>query len=243
MEWWLINIIIVFLLGCLLGSSELVANYNESKYIFKVWQSFAYVLLNGIISVISLYILMHFKNEEITSLSKVEINYVIVSGLGGMMILRSSIFSIKHKGSKIDIGFGTIAQIFLDLIEKRMKNSAAALKIIEIDEIMKGVVFETTKDELSTLCIRSIDNFSEEDSASLLKDIEQISSLNISNTNKSIQLGISISQYCDNDLLKNSLKVLRSKEKPESIDGNSPQSINEIDFYLKKLKKTNNETE
>ena len=123
MSFWIINIITVFLLGCLFGLSELIARYHDSKYIFRVFYSYAYVIINGIVAVFALFLIKHFKSEEIILMTKIEINNIIIGGFGGMMILRSSIFSIKFKENKIDIGLGTIVQIFLDFIERKMKNN------------------------------------------------------------------------------------------------------------------------
>lgn len=236
MSFWIINVIMVFFLGCFYGLSELIARYNDSKYIFRVLHSYIYVLFNGIISVVAFFLIKHFKSQDINLINTVEISNLIIAGLGGMMILRSSFFSIKYKNSKIDIGFGTIVQIFLDLIEKKMKNNAASIKIKEIHEIMKGVSFDDAKYELSTICINSIDNFSSDDNEILIKKIEQISSLNISNTNKVIQLGINISQYCDNKILKNSIEVLGLNKNSSNDHSEVVSDINDIDFYLKKLK-------
>lgn len=237
MDFWIINIIIVFVLGLIFGISELIARYNDPKYIFRVWQAYIYLLLNAIVSVVALLLLKYFRNQDTTTITTIEINNVIIAGLGGMMILRSSFFSVKIKESKVDIGIGTIVQIFLDLIEKKMKNSAAALKINEINKIMKGIIFEDAKLELTTMCINSIDNFSKADNDLLIKKIEEISNLDIGNTNKVIQVGISISQYCDNDILRNSIEVLGLNKNLNKSELTNVVEGENIDFYLEKLKK------
>jgi hypothetical protein len=233
-----ITISIVGLLGCLVGFAELIARYADSKYILKTWQSYAYILVNGIISIGALFLIWHFRNTDLNSIKKIEINNIIIAGLGGMIILRSSFFTIKHNEAKIDIGFGIIAQVFLDLIERKMKNKAGALKIDEMNEIMGGVNFDEAKDELSTLCYRSIDNFSKEDSDTLIMKIEEISKLELGNINKVIQLGMCISKYCDNETLKKSINVLGLKEKEKTIKFANAETSGNIEFFIQKLKKS-----
>lgn len=221
--------------GCVFGLSELVNRYPELKYLFKVTQSYFYLLMNGFISVGALFLIKYLKKESTNSMDNIEINNLIIAGFGGMMILRSSIFSIKHKGEKVDIGLGTIAQIFLDSVEKKMSTNAAAIRIEEIETLMTGIDFNKAKDELSSLCVAFIDNFSEEDKSELNKGIQAISNLDIANHNKSMQLGRYISKYCDKKVLQKAVEKLGESIK---ISNSNSTNVKEesLDDLIKRLR-------
>jgi hypothetical protein len=223
----IINLSVVFLFGAFFGFAELLQRYREIKYTFywkakkknkkvegvseedsTLYFSILYILINGIVSLLSLLLIKHFKGQVAIEFDKIEINNIIIAGLGGMMILRSSLFSIKHKDKQIEIGFATLFQTFLDVVERKMKNSAAALRVCNIYEIMKGIDFNLAKDELPSLCIDFIDNFTEEDSKNLKDKIAKIASYDLNNINKSMQLGREIAYYCDEEILKRSIKKL-----------------------------------
>lgn len=202
-----LNIISVFLFGAFFGFTELLQRYRETKYVFKRI-SLLYIAINGIASTISLFLLKYFRGQDVLAFQTFEISNFLFAGLGGMMILRSSIFSIKHNDKQIEIGFATIFQTFLDVVERKMKNSAAALRVCNIYEIMKNVDFNLAKIELPSLCVEFIDNFTKEDSDNLKNKIAEIESFDMDNINKSMQLGREIAYYCDEEILKRVIKKL-----------------------------------
>jgi len=236
MEVILLNFFLVFIFGSIFGFSELLNRYPISKYIFKVWQSYLYIFLNGLISIFALLLIKHFRSEELNQISKIEINNIIIAGIGGMMILRSSIFSVKHRGEKVDIGLGTIAQIFLDSVEKNIVNNSAPIRFEEIEKLMEGIDFDKAKNELSTLCISSIDNFSKEDADMLTKEIENLSNLDILNKNKSLILGKNIALHCDTKILEKAIAYLGDSIKIGSVKIES-EKAEDIDDWIEKLNK------
>lgn len=205
--WETINFILVFLFGFLFGFSELLQRY-QPKYTFKEFMAWFYIILNGIVSLVALLVIKSFKGESIMNFNEIEINNILLAGFSGMMILRSSFYSIKYKDENINIGLGTIFQVFLNSVEKKMKNHAGAYRMNEMHEIMKTVNFELAKDELPTLCVSFIENFSKEDDTNLSKFIADIAAFEISNINKSLQLGRYIAEYCDEEILKTAIEKL-----------------------------------
>ena len=208
-----LNLGIVFLFGAFFGFVELLQRYRELKYIFNkknnvLTSTLLYIILNGIVSLLSFFVIKYFKGQSVLEIESFEINNVLIAGFGGMMILRSSVFSIKHNNKQIDIGLAVIFQTFLDVVERKMKNNAAALRVCDIYEIMKNVDFSLAKDELPSLCIEFIDNFTAEDSTNLKNKIVEIDGFNIDNVNKSMQLGREIAYYCDEEILKRAIKKL-----------------------------------
>jgi hypothetical protein len=230
MWYYITNLALTFSFGCLFGITEIFSRYNESKYLSRVWHFYAYLILNGTISVAALFLIYYVKNIDPKSFTNIDISNILIAGLGGMMILRSSIFTIKHKGEKVEIGLGSIAQVFLNKVEWKMKTNAGSKKMIEVNDLMKDIDFNKAKDELSSLCIAYIDHFSESDNLDLTSGIKKIALFDIDNLNKSIQLGGIISQYCDFGVLKTAINVLNEKIKISSVDES-------IDGWIEKLNK------
>jgi len=223
MIWYvLFNISIVFLFGTFWGFAELLQRYKEWKYIFFYAKGkdtekdenvfgyvLSYILLNGVVSIIAFLLIKFFNNETISNINSFEIQNIIIASLGGMMVLRSSIFSIKQNNKNVEIGLATVVQIFLDTIDRKINHNIAARRVCDIHEIMKDIDFELAKAELPALCIEFIDYFTEEDSKNLRNKITDIDKDNsLSNVNKSLQLGREIAKYCDTGILKRVIKKL-----------------------------------
>ena len=220
----IINLLISFLFGSLIGFSELLQRYNYLKYIFKSKMSYVYIFLNGIVSVIALLIIKNYKNPDNNLFfNNIEIIDILISCLCGMLILRSYLFSIKIKDETVEIGLSKLFQIFLNIVEKKMKNQAAALKFNKINEIMKDVDFSLAVQGLPVICHAFIENFSVNDEETLFKKINEI--INMPNNNdeeKTLLLGNIISQYCDEELLEEVI----SRYKKSYIDDQIKSRIN-----------------
>lgn len=255
---WL-NFVIVFLFGVLWGVLELVINY-ELKYVgsfnrkYKkakkenedvaldkeesaIGYVFLYLLLNGFISALALYLLKHFSKESILAIDTIEVPNLIIAGFGGILVLRSSIFSIQLNGNNVEVGLISIVQGLLDKIEKKIKHNIAANRICEIYEIMKEIDYETAKEELPSLCICYIDGFSEKDSKNLVNAIKEING-NLSNINKCLQLGREIARYCDVEILKraiNKLPGLKESDEEKVVRRGIAQTKDEFETRKEKL--------
>lgn len=233
MNWiTLINFIIVFIFGCIWGLLELVVRYdlryvgvakrgknhikdNNGVEIDKEENAIGYILLylllNGVVSVLALFLLKYCAHESLGDVSKIEFKNLIIAGFGGIIILRSSVFSILYNEKEVAVGLLSVAQALLDKIDKKIKHNIAAKRICEIYEIMKEVDYEMAKDELPYLCIKYIDDFTEKDSKDLINAIKEING-NLSGINKSLQLGREIARYCDVEILKRAVKKLPIKK-------------------------------
>lgn len=224
----LLNIIVVGLIGALFGVAELLQRYSDTKYTFmkrgNMSLSVTYIAINIFVSVIALLVIEYAKGNKELEFSTLEFANILIAGLGGMMILRSYLFSYKLKDKQVEIGLSAIIQIFLNHIDKRISQNSAKERVDTIAEIMRDVNFDIAKDELYTLCISFIDNFTSEDMAELTKRIKDIEGYDVSNKNKSMQLGRAIACYCGEDVLTKGIKQLSDivkitgEEHNDSID-------------------------
>lgn len=248
------NLLIVFIAGILWGFLEIVIRY-EWKYLSvnkkkkhqddaadvvfdreeNAWMYVViYLFLNGIISVIAFFLLKYCANEPLNKVKGIEFVNIIVAGVSGMLILRSSFFSIVKDNKEVNIGFVVVVQLLLDKIDKKIRHNIAAKRMCEIYEIMKDVDYEKAKDELPGLCINYIDDFSAQDSNNLINAIKVING-NLSGINKSLQLGREIARYCDVEILRRAVKKLPIKETANQSEIGENSVIDEFETRKKQL--------
>ena len=204
MNWYaFFNILVAFLFGALFGFGEILQRYFNMKYNFRVIMSYVYIGLNGIVSIVALLLIKYYKypNDSVFHFDDINIPILLIAGFSGMMILRSSVFSIKHREKTIEVGLATLFQIFLNRTEARMKNKAAALRFESVKNIMEGVDFSSAVQGLPVLCTSFIDNFSEADTKNLFNAIDEIAKLPVADTEKALLLGRQIALYCDEEIL------------------------------------------
>lgn len=96
---------------------------------------------------------------------------------------------------------------------------------------MKDVNFDLAKEELPSLCIEFIDNFTQEDSDRLKNKIIEIANIDISGINKSMQLGREIALYCDEEILRRAIKKL-----PHILLKENNQALGQDEFERRKVK-------
>ncbi len=254
----ILDIIIVFIFGLFWSFIELLLRYKDWKYIFNYRKKkdkkkkdkntntnsddlildnkgenvlgyvIFYIVLNGIVSIIALFLIV--SNTEST-INSIDFKNIIYAGFGGMIILRSSIFTIKYNNKNIEIGFAAIVQAFFDAIDKKINHNIAARRVCDIYEIMKNVDFDLAKEELPALCIEFIDYFTDEDSKDLVRRITEINS-NFENINKSLQLGREIAKYCDTEILRKVIKKLPHIHIKEST---TEMKVDEFELRKSKL--------
>ncbi len=228
------NAILVFGFGIIVGISEILNRYPEAKYLLKTARIYwiTYLIFNGVISVFALFCLWSFKEKTISSITSIEFGAILLAGFSGMSILRSSLFSIELKGKKIDVGLSQIIKIFLDVIDRKISNSIAPLKLQEVAKIVNNKDFETYKNGIVALSSTFTNYFTDYESKalqSLIDDLSTDSTLN--NRVKMLKLGSEVSKYCDSETLKEIVEILCNEDKKVS------ESSENLDYYINKLQK------
>ena len=205
--------VVVFALGSLVGFGELLNRYRNPGLVFKTVTSIIYLIINGLASVLTYYV-MDLYNLWFDGFTSKEIDRILFSGLSAMFFLRSSIFVYKPKDSDttINIGIASFIQIFLDFAERSFDQNQSIVKLNKVKEIMKGVDFELASKDLSILCLTLMKNVSLEEQQKLAEDIQKMSSRELRfGETKAVSLGILISDVGGVKLLKEAVETLKSK--------------------------------
>lgn len=232
------SLIYSILIGIVVGISELLSRYPETKYLFKSAKmvSIAYILFNGLISIIALFILWYFKDQDAASLDSVDYGSVLIAGFGGMMILRSSLFSVEVKGKPIEIGLVQIVNVFLKVIERKIRNKMAPDKLSEVADIIdreQFINFAQYNQAIVKICANFTYHFDNDDTLSLqdlIKDLNTDGSM--TDREKMIILGGEICKYCDVEMFGSVIKVLKKNNIEDKSDYN--KEIEELIYSLSK---------
>lgn len=210
MLWILIfvNSLLSFIIGSLVGLSELLSRYSDPMKIFNKKMANLYILLNGGISILGFWAFKNLQGKTI--INDIEIKNILISGIGAMVILRSSIASLNFNGKKVEIGLGAILQTFLDTVEKMFNRRRSEDTLIEMANIMENVDFELAKINLPSICLSTFQNFPPEQTKQLG---EKISALSDSGTQvlRSVELGVILEQYFGQKFIESALKILQEQ--------------------------------
>ena len=205
----IVNSLLSFLLGSIVGLAELLSRYSNPYRIFDKKFANWYIVLNGIIAILGFWVLK--KMQKNLGGSEIELENVLISGLSAMVILRSSIASINHQGKKIEIGVGGLLQVYLDTIEKLFNRKRSEETLNDIYSIMEDVDFETAKINLPSICLSTFHNLPEDQAKQLGSKIKTLSDKGL-NHMKSVELGVILEHYFGEGLLRASVTILKKKQ-------------------------------
>jgi hypothetical protein len=231
--------VITFLLGALVGFGELLNRYRNPGLVFKVATSVIYLLINGMASALTYYIMDQY-NLWFDGFTSKEIGKIAFSGLSAMFFLRSSVFVYKPKDSdtSMNIGIASFIQIFLDFAERSFDQNQSIVKLNKVRQIMQDIDFELASKDLSLLCLALMKNVSMEEQQKLAEDIQKLTSggLKFVET-KSVSLGILISDVAGVELLEVAVETLKAKI---SLNGEDTVSLQQAKLQELQDKLVNN---
>ena len=231
--------VLAFLLGCVSAFAELLSRYTDGFKILKFKESYFYLAINGSASLLAYSFMINFE-INLGLLTNSEIGKVIASGLFSMIILRSSLASIKIDDKIWEAGLAPILQIFLNTVDRAFDQSRSKMTIKEVGRIMKDVDFKVAHTALPLLCFSAMQNLSTEEQQKAAEDINVIADENYSGEIKSLNLGIILSKYTGLSLLEAMVfefnhAITTDDSEPEKVQPENP--IHEQQEIIRNLKK------
>lgn len=235
-----INILIVIGIGFLTGTLELIQRYPETKYLVKKQVlpfALLYGVFNGMVALIALLFIWHFKEIDFLSLESINLVYICTAGFGGMAILRSSFFTIKVNGQDVNVGLAQFVTIIMTAFDRKISTERAPIKYDEIVELAKGLNF---KDMLSI--ISQCDVFTKHITSDTRDDLIDVynevrDNAELSEEDKVIQVLCEISEFSDTKILKAIASRKAQKSDSETQKKHETTDKESLDYYLEKLSK------
>lgn len=212
MEWY--HYFFVATLGFVTGISELLSRYKDSPVTsLFVLPAIAYIGINIATAMLALKF-THLFSWEFGATGKPEAiiltTQILVSGLGSMMLFRSSLFTARIGNSDYSIGPNGVLQVILSSADRGVDRARAHARADDVSEIMKNVSFQKAHLALPSYCFALMQNVSAEEQKSFAQEVASLASSNIDNDIKSLNLGLALMNIVGRDVLKNAVYSIGS---------------------------------
>jgi hypothetical protein len=174
---------IVFLIGGLLGLTEILGRYTDSPMAaIKSPGALIYVLVNAFGSVAALYLLAEFAPNAVSS----AVSQVLLAGVGAMAFLRSSVFKAKVGTEEVSIGPAIILDTLLKFADAQVDRGRAEDRAAGIAEVIQSLPLAQAAVDLPRLCFALMQNLQLDVRQRVLDDITLV----VTDTKRSEQVKV-----------------------------------------------------
>lgn len=209
--------IVATIIGFLAAFAELLSRYQNPKQILTTTSSIIYIIINGLASFMAYW---YFSGTDVFDS---EVTMAIVSGTSALVLLRSSVASIRVGERQMEAGFASILQVFLSWADRSFDQSKASEDLVDIKPIMDGVSFKKAKLSLPTTCFKIMKNVTQEEQNKIANEVAILDESDLDENVKCINLGILMIELTGSNLLKEAIEVLG-----DSIKGKEQKSEEEL---------------
>ncbi len=203
-------------LGALVGVSGIATRYrDEPTRVLGTLPALLYVLLNAAVSVLAYGLAYTFgwdfgaPSPEATPLVQ-----AIVAGLGGMVLLRSSVYTLRVGDQDVSIGPYALLQSLLNMLDREVDRHRAKSRAATISRIMKDVSFERAYQPLPAYCFALMQNLDHEEQARFANALKAIYTSQMSDHTKALLLGAQLLNLVGENVLDAAVKGLEAQIKP-----------------------------
>lgn len=188
--------LVVFLLGALVGVTELLSRYKDAhRATFKSLSSLFYIFMNGLAAYLALFLMYTFNWAECSAggcIPSETVQHVLMAGFGGMAVLRASVMTLTIQGSEVGIGPAAIIQIFLKVADRGTDRARASVRADAILKLMGPVSFDKSSTTLPTTCFALMQNVSAEEQALVSGQVVALQNDDMPSEVKSYLLGLAL---------------------------------------------------
>ncbi|MFC5182072.1 hypothetical protein [Actinomadura harenae] len=206
-------------LACLVGVAELVSRYRDRPItLVRVPSTWAYVLINGAAGAGSLLLLRTFHWEfGVKSPQMLGAAQVLAASLGSMMIFRSAVFTVRVGDEDVAVGPSTLLTSLLAAADRGVDRVQARSRAQDVGRIMEGVSFPRARLALPTYCLGLLQNVSAEDQADLRTAVDALAGSDMSDGQKTLNLGLLLMNVAGPDVLEAAVRTLHKEIR--DVDG------------------------
>ncbi|MEV5571235.1 hypothetical protein AB0L06_14390 [Spirillospora sp. NPDC052269] len=205
--------LITVALACLVGVAELVSRYRDRPItLVRVPSTWAYVLINGAAGAGSLLLLRTFHWDfGVTSPRMLGAAQVLAASLGSMMIFRSAVFTVRVGDEDVAVGPSTLLTSLLAAADRGVDRVQARSRAQDVGRIMEGVSFPRARLALPTYCLGLLQNVPAEDQADLRTAVDALAGSDMSDGQKTLNLGLLLMNVAGPDVLDAAVRSLRKE--------------------------------
>lgn len=196
-------VMITVLLSVLLAAAELFSKFRDEPFLLvKSLSAWAYIVLNILIALCTLYLLTR---TDILGISETRdlVKAAFISGLGSAVLMRSKFLKINAGGKENAIGPEIIINVFMETLESRIDRERALSRKTLVEKCMADIDFEKTWTYVITTIQGARQIATPESITELLNEVEKIQEGPLDPVNKSQALGYLVLDIIGEAFLKN----------------------------------------
>lgn len=205
--------IAVFVLAGLVAASELVARYKDSpSRALVTLPAIAYVVLNGAIGMVALYLLQVFvpdlfgyggcrADPPAGDCDKARISMVLAAGFGSLAVMRSAFARVTIQGEELGVGPSAVIEILQRALDREVDRQRAYRRMDELPPALRDMPLDIANTALPALCIELMQNLSSEEKQALDRRIKLVAQLQIHEKMRPLIVALILQEYVGKDVL------------------------------------------
>ncbi len=215
-----IDFLYAAVLGLMLGSAELMGRYrDEPVRVFQSGYAWVYVGVNGILAVISLYLIqrlgLSFVPDDAgsSSVDSARIYDVMTAGFGGAAFFRSSVMRTKVGDTDVAIGPAIVIDTLLKVTDRGVDRYRARRRADDIAAMMNNVNLDQASRLVIPFCTALMQNVAAAERENLQQAVLSLGKdTNIDSKTKPMILGLRLVNIVGFGVLQSAIGVLREQK-------------------------------
>lgn len=215
---------IAFLLGAVIGTSEIVSRYRDAPgRALQTGSAWLYISLNAAASLCAFALVRNIDvlksiGGETEGVGKALVQS-LVAGLSAMALFRSSLFMVRVGNTDIGIGPAAFLQILLAATDRATDRARAKPRADAVREIMGGISFALAKEALPSLCFGLMQGVTSEEEVTFGVGVKALETSTMEDSFKANSLGLRLMNLVGEDVLRQAVNMLRAdiSAKPKPI--------------------------
>ncbi|WP_139070618.1 hypothetical protein [Aeromonas hydrophila] len=171
----------VFSIGIVLSAIELGSRYKDEPIsVITCAPGLFYLVINGALCCIGLFLLLTFKIKyavsssiEVSDLSTSRVADVIYAALGTFLMMRSSFLKLgsENSQSQIELGLNVLLKKLIDIIDRQVDRDQARRRSSDITAMLKNVSYQALWSRVHPFCFQVMQNVSEEEVKAVIDEL------------------------------------------------------------------------
>lgn len=192
--------IFVFSIGIVLSAIELGSRYKDEPIsVITCAPGLFYLVINGVLCCIGLFLLITFKIKYTVSssiavddLSTSRVADVIYAALGTFLMMRSSFLKLgsENSQSQIELGLNVLLKKLIDIIDRQVDRDQARRRSSDITVMLQNVSYQALWSRVHPFCFQVMQNVSEEEVKAVIDELLTIHASDDCQEAKKLSVGL-----------------------------------------------------
>lgn len=209
----LLDLAIVGVLGVAVGGAELVSRYRDAPTgVLKTAPALIYVGVNamaaaGTLAAASVFN-WNFGIDPSTNETALRWTRVFATGTASMLLLRSSLFTIRTSDTDVGIGLSSLLQVILGAADRAVDRERARARAQYVKKAMSEVSFTKAYTPLPALSIALMQNLARDDQEQISRQVKELEEADMPNAAKILLLGLALMNAVGEGVLAAAINTL-----------------------------------